>query len=103
MSAQYRHTQVGWVMLVSAAALVALGWVILPAEAPAGARVPLFLIAGFLVLLFGALTVEVDDESVRLRYGIGLIRKTIPLAEVQACREVRNPWYVGWGIRLAPS
>jgi hypothetical protein len=40
---------------------------------------------------------------VRLRYGVGLIRKTIRLEDVRSCREVRNPWYVGWGIRLAPS
>jgi hypothetical protein len=103
MNAHYRHTQVGWVMLVSGAALVALGWVLLPAQAPAGARVPFFLIAAFLALLFGTLTVEVDQDAVRLHYGVGLIRKTIPLLDVQACREVRNPWYTGWGIRLAPS
>jgi hypothetical protein len=100
MNTHYHHTQV---MLVSAAALVALGFVLLPAQAPTGARVPFLLIAGFLALVFGTLTVEVDEEVVRLRYGIGVIRKTIPLPDVQACREVRNPWYVGWGIRLAPS
>jgi hypothetical protein len=103
MNAHYRHTQVGWVMLVSAAALVVLGWVLLPAQAPAAARVPFFLIAAFLAVLFGTLTVEVGPDAVRLRYGAGLIRKTIPLLDVQGCREVRNPWYVGWGIRLAPS
>jgi len=103
MNAHYRHTQVGWVMLGSAAALVALGWVALPAPAPVAARLPFFLIAALLGLVFGTLTVEVDHEAVRLRYGVGLVRKTIPLLDVRACREVRNPWFVGWGIRLAPS
>jgi hypothetical protein len=103
MSTTYRHTQTGWVILGVAAALIALGWVVLPAEAPAGARLPFLLIAAFLALLFGTLNVEVDQDAVRLRYGVGLIRKTILLLDVQGCREVRNPWYTGWGIRLAPS
>lgn len=103
MDAHYRHTQTGWVILGVAAALAAFSGVVLPADAPAGAHVPFFLIAAFMVLVFGTLRVEVDHEAVRLRYGVGLVRKTIPLAGVQACREVRNPWYTGWGIRLAPS
>ena len=103
MNTHYRHTQVGWVMLGAAAAAVALGWAGLPPEAAAAARVPLLLIAAFLVLFFGALTVEADEEAIRLRFGIGLVRKRIPLRDVQGWREVRNPWYSGWGIRLGPG
>jgi len=103
MNTHYRHTQVGWVMLGAAAAAVALGWAGLPPAAAAAARVPLLLIAAFLVLFFGTLTVEVDEEAIRLRFGIGLVRKRIPLRDVQGWREVRNPWYSGWGIRLGPG
>jgi hypothetical protein len=45
----------------------------------------------------------VDHEAIRLRFGVGLIRKRIPLRDVQAWREVRNPWYAGWGIRMGPG
>jgi hypothetical protein len=103
MTETYRHTQTGWVMLGFAAALVALGWAGPPPQAATAFRLPAFLIAVFLVVFFPTLTVAVDREAVRLRYGFGLVRKTIPLREVQGCREVRNPWYAGWGIRLAPS
>jgi len=61
------------------------------------------LVTALLVLVFGALTVEVDAEAIRLRFGIGIVRKRIPLAEVKGWREVRNPWYTGWGIRLGPG
>ena len=44
-----------------------------------------------------------DAEAIRLRLGIGLVRKRIPIGEVKAWREVRNPWYTGWGIRLGPG
>ena len=99
MNAHYRHTQPGWVILGVAAAVVALGWA-MPEGAPLA---PMLVIAALVALLFGALTVEVDHEAIRLRFGVGLIRKRIPLRDVQAWREVRNPWYAGWGIRMGPG
>ena len=103
MSPHYRHTQVGWIILGVAAAILAFVWSRLPPEAAAAARFPLLLITALVVLVFSALTVEVDAEAIRLRFGIGLVRKRISLAEVKGCREVRNPWYTGWGIRLGPG
>ena len=99
----YRHTQVGWVILGVAAAILAFVWSRLPPEAAAAARFPLLLITALIVLVFSALTVEVDAEAIRLRFGIGLVRKRIPLAGGEGWREVRNPWYTGWGIRLGPG
>ncbi|HSD67043.1 MAG TPA: hypothetical protein VLF95_10095 [Vicinamibacteria bacterium] len=90
-------------MLGAGAAAAALGWAGLPPEAAPAARVPLLLIAALLVFVFGTLTVEVDEEAIRLRFGIGLVRRRIPLRNVQGWREVRNPWYSGWGIRLGPG
>jgi hypothetical protein len=65
--------------------------------------VPLALVVVLLVFGFGTLTVEVSGEDIRLRFGIGLIRKRIPLRDVRSWREFRNPWYTGWGIRLGPG
>jgi hypothetical protein len=58
--------------------------------------------AGFfylILLLFHSLTVEVDDWSIRLRFGVGMIRRTIPLEKVVLCQTIRNHWFLGWGIR----
>jgi hypothetical protein len=103
MNPHYRHTQVGWAVLVAAGAVLAFIWATLPPEAVAAARVPLLFVAALLLLVFSALTVEVDAEAIGLRFGIGLVRKRIPLAEVKGWRAVRNPWYTGWGIRLGPG
>lgn len=100
MEPLYRHTQPGWVILgVTAAILAFVSWR-LPPGVPSW---PLLLLVALVALLFGALAVEVDAEAVRLRFGIGLVRKRIPLGDVKAWREVRNPWYTGWGIRLGPG
>jgi hypothetical protein len=103
MSPHYRHTQVGWVILGVMAAILAFVWSRLPPEAVAAAAFPLALVTGLTLLVFSALTVEVDAEAVSLQFGIGLVRKRISLAEVRSWREVRNPWYTGWGIRLGPG
>ena len=103
MSPHYRHTQVGWVILGVTAAILAFVWSRLPPEVAAAAGFPLLLVTALILLVFSALTVEVDAEAIRLRFGIGLVRKRIPLAEVRGWREVRNPWYTGWGIRLGPG
>jgi hypothetical protein len=103
MGAHYRHTQVGWVILGVTAAVLALVWARLPPEAAAAARFPLLLVAAILLVVFSALTVEVDEDAIRLRFGVGLVRKRIPLQEVTGWREVRSPWYTGWGIRLGPG
>jgi len=102
MSAHYRHTQVGWVILGFFAAVGLLVLKSLPPEAAGAARAPLLVVASLVLLLFCALTVEVDAEAIRVRLGIGLVRKRIPLAEAVSWRAVRNPWYSGWGIKLGP-
>ena len=103
MGPHYRHTQVGWVIFGVTAAVLALVWAQLPPEAAVAARFPLLLVAALLVLVFSALTVQVDEDAIRLCFGVGLVRKRIPLREVKGWREVRNPWYTGWGIRLGPG
>jgi hypothetical protein len=54
------------------------------------------------LFLFWSLTVEVRRGQVQARFGSGLIRRTVQLADIQEARVVRNPWYAGWGIRLIP-
>lgn len=61
----------------------------------------IFFIAA--LFLFYALTVEIQNNIITCSFGIGLIRKSIPLSEVQAVRAVQNPWYAGWGIRWIPG
>jgi hypothetical protein len=54
-------------------------------------------------LLFYGMTTKIEDNVLRIYYGIGLIRKTIPLSEVKTVQVVTTPWYYGWGIRVIPN
>jgi hypothetical protein len=60
------------------------------------------IMMGIAALLFYSLTVEIDATHLIFRFGIGLIRKRIPLAEIVEVRPVRNSWLYGWGIHRTP-
>jgi hypothetical protein len=98
VSAHYRHTQVGWVIIASvlgsALALLALG----QRGAIAAVLLPVAVVLLLVGIPFATLTVRVDEQDLLLFFGPGLVRKRVPLAEIRAYRAVKNPWYYGWGI-----
>lgn len=54
-------------------------------------------------LLFYGMTTTIDHDKIRVHFGVGLIWKTVRLADIQSVTIVSNPWYYGWGIRLIPN
>ena len=60
------------------------------------------IVMGIAALLFYALTVEIDGTHLTFRFGVGLIRKRIPLTEIVEVQPVRNSWLYGWGIHRTP-
>lgn len=52
--------------------------------------------------LFRCLRVEVQRETVSVRFGPGWPRRTIELSRVIGVRTVRNRWWYGFGIRYTP-
>lgn len=53
----------------------------------------------FLGLCFFSLCVTVHDGAIRLKFGLGFLRRDIPLADVLSARAVRNSYLSGWGVR----
>lgn len=49
--------------------------------------------------LFHCLNVRVEKEFVRLRFGIGLVRKKFRLADIEQVTSSRSHWYNGWGVK----
>jgi hypothetical protein len=101
-SPRYRHTQFATVVVVSLllAAVLFAGLGMMAGFMPLAVLGPA-LMAVFLALFY-ALNVEIDATHLRFRFGIGLIRKRIPLAEIADARPVRNTWLYGWGIHRTP-
>lgn len=50
------------------------------------------------VWMMSSLTVEIDDEKIKLKYGNSAFRKTFKIGDIQSACSVRNNWVCGWGI-----
>jgi hypothetical protein len=99
----YRHTQPGTLILIVCLMIgvfgVAISWM-------AGDWKPAIVTIVIIVavaLMFSSLTVEVNDSELRWHFGPGLLNYRLPLAEIRDVAVVRNEWWNGWGIRVAPG
>jgi hypothetical protein len=100
--ALYRHTQVGTLVLLLLGPTVLLMVLLVSAF---GAHLVAMAVGALLLLcvaMFPSLTVEVTHTVVRIRFGVGPIRKSFPVSSIRGAQIVRNPWYYGWGIRWFP-
>jgi hypothetical protein len=74
---RYRHTQFGWVTLGASVFIFPVLGAGLWKSDPA-TLVLVAVIVGVIAMLFGWLTVDIDDGRLLVRMGIGLIRRSIP-------------------------
>jgi len=99
----YRHTQFGWMILGGLGLWLAVALPILLVGRPPFWTLLVMALVALVLLLFVTLTVRVDDRQIELRFGPGLIRRRVLLADVRSFAVVRNRWYYGWGIRIIPK
>ena len=103
MNPTYQHTQPFTMLLVTLGGVFLFELIIfLVAHAP-------LIIVGIILVFFialaallSSLTITIDGEAVRWRFGVGLFHGKIPLADIRELQTVRNPWWYGWGMRLTP-
>ena len=103
MLKQYQHTQIGYLiivlsvlvmlLLVGLMAIYGFNW---------GSLVVLIILPICLVLL-ASLTVAIENDFLKIRFGIGIIQRKFYLKDIVSSQIVKNPWYYGWGIRFTPS
>jgi len=99
---EYKHTQIGYALLNSYTIIfLVLGVVNIVTE-----FAPLALLALVIILLtistFAALTVTVNERAIKLRFGVGIVRKSFEIDEIARIQAVKNPWYYLLGIRYTP-
>jgi hypothetical protein len=100
---KYEHTQIGYLMIfVFGLAVICLAIFM---ALTAFNIVALFVLILLLLCmpLFATLTVTIDENYIKLKFGIGIIHKKISLENIDLARKVRNSWYHGWGIHGFPG
>ena len=101
---EYHHRQFGTVIVASlAAATIFIALPLLRSEAFYAIQVEVLILLLAALVLFYSLTVEIIDNILICRMGIGLIQKRIPLSEIEQVRKVQIPLYAGWGIHGIPG
>jgi hypothetical protein len=100
----YEHTQTGWPIRIAFLAL-AVGLLVLAALPDVGqARTPPRVLAaavGIAALfgwVWGSLTVSIEDGELRIRFGLGWPRKTVPLSDISDVEITRTSFFEGWGV-----
>jgi hypothetical protein len=101
---RYKHTQIGDGIIWAIAGISVL-LSISAISHPSRSREFLVVISLLLLVtipLFHKLTIKIDDQTLRASFGIGLIKKRLPLAQIVASEPIRIRWWYGWGIHLTP-
>ncbi|MEK7544910.1 MAG: hypothetical protein AAB551_02150 [Patescibacteria group bacterium] len=105
----YKHTQIGYLMLVvTLAVLVLFTWMHMTAlaEPPSYNSGPNFAVTAimafivFILASFSSLTVTIDKNYLRIKFGWGIFGKKFPLNEIASATSTKNHWYHGWGIKV---
>lgn len=96
----YRHTQIGYVTLVTllggVAAVVGLRQLHVATPLLIAVGVFLFLSSA----LFSSLTIIVRDTELEHHFTLGFWRKRVPLAEIVSATITRTTLLEGWGLRV---
>lgn len=63
----------------------------------------MYAVLGLGCLMFPTLATEVDDEALRVSFGLGIVRTSVPLAEIVSLdRVIVRVWW-GWGLHWTPG
>lgn len=104
---KYEYFQWNWMLIIGLGVTV----IVLSLKLSDPATPPLPFIASMLIqiliilipLMFYGLRTIITDDTIRLKYGIGIITVSFKINEVSSVKVVRNPWYYGIGIRVIPG
>ena len=105
----YKHTQVGYLMLVvTLAVLVFFAWLYIKASAepasvdsgPNFAVTAIMALILFILASFATLTVSIDENYLRIKFGYGIFARMFPLNQIASVQSVKNHWYYGWGVKV---
>jgi hypothetical protein len=102
---RYKHTQIGLAIIVPVSVAIIVFLVMLVAGrviVPVWSAAAIVLITPLLLAFFGTLTVSIDGERLLAKFGIGLVRKSIPLSRIASFQSIRMRWLHGFGIHWIP-
>src|SRR5579862_8168253 len=98
----YKHTQLGYALLVLALVLlIFFAWLYITASAepasidsgPNFAIAVAMMVVLFILASFAVLTVSIDWNYLRVKFGYGIFAKKFLLKDIASAHAVKNRWY----------
>lgn len=94
--------QTGWTIII-VIGITMISWIILTSWTDVNENEMIYMYLFFpllliLVVLFYQLLISVDSTEIKIRFGIGLIRKSWQISTIDSVTIVRNSFFHGWGI-----
>lgn len=104
----YKEQQTGWLVIVAVAVMfLLLTWLYAfqlgGRPISAGGYFMSMGILGLVTALMYRMKTEVTDQQVSVRFGVGIVKRVVPVESIQSVAIVSSPWYYGWGVRLIPN
>lgn len=95
----YSRTQIGHIMIILSVLCCLYFYMMVKMGNGFNAEIYwIFAAIIFSILSFAWLTVTIDQQYLRIRFGYGLFFKRFLLSDIQQVSIVKNRWYHGWGI-----
>ncbi len=96
----YQHTQPGYVIIATLLFVILLRWIIF-SQVGVFSRALISFMLAILILLssFTSLTVTIDENFLRIKFGWGIFCKRFALDQIVSAKAVKNKRYYGRGIR----
>ncbi len=96
----YKHTQIGYLILYTLFATTLLYTFIL-IQTNFNKIVLVTILSVTLILAsFSTLKVTINKTNLQIKFGYGIYKKNFPLKTITSVKTVKNHWYYGWGIRI---
>ena len=95
-------------LVITLAVLVLFVWLHITASAepvsidsgPNFAVTAIMALILFILASFATLTVSIDENYFRIKFGYGIFARMFPLSQIASVQPVKNHWYYGWGVKV---
>lgn len=74
-----------------------------PVSPNSGPNFAMTAVMTLILIILGSLTtltVSIDEDHLRLKFGYGIFSKTFLLNQIGSVQSVKNRWYYGWGVKI---
>lgn len=95
----YQHTQIGYLIIGVLVFILTTFVLIFIYMDDIMHLVPIMSIIILVLFMFVSLNITLDNNYLRLKFGIGLIQKKFLLKDIISVEKTKSKLYYGWGIK----